>query len=495
MPTDIVITVRDLKRASRDLSQDELRLMNRLVVLTMGGQKECVYSNQQSEQELGFHRSTTSRLFKTLKDKGLLTLCRDNTAFGKNTRVVSLNVFNIFALIQGGADTPVSAETAQVAPVAPVAPVATPAPSLAPAPAPTSSLVAANTASPTAARARRAAAAKPALSPALTEVYKFDFTERLDALGLLPVMVGDHEINPVFDFTELAEILSPQTERNMHFAYGWQEICVQWASYFFLFSVINEICFYQDEMFKTSQNCPKYNLHEIEDFIKVQQQGLLFFLLATRDGYSHEQFANPAGHNLPDIDVEYTSQFLVQRIVSRYNPAKSKADSPLPYLYKVIVSQCMDVLANERNFYWALAKFMEVVRSNAQAQRWAERNSLIDGDKLQYEQQLAKYYPTYWGQYDSCWFDLTRKSADGGETQFPMRLSYPFMLFRKLGGLDSIAAYNKGNTAFGDAITRFVNHDLGQCPAVKASFDDFVKRHSVNYPFLLQLAELGFENV
>ena len=495
MPTDIVISVRDLKRASRDLSQDELRLMNRLVVLTMGGQKECVYSNQQSEQELGFHRSTTSRLFKTLKDKGLLTLCRDNTAFGKNTRVVSLNVFNIFALIQGGADTPVSAETAQVAPVVPVAPVATPAPALAPVPAPTTSVVVANTASPAAARSRRVAAAKTALSPALTEVYKFDFTEHLDALGLLPVMVGDHEINPVFDFTELAEILSPQTERNMHFAYGWQEICVQWASYFFLFSVLNEICFYQDEMFKTSQDCPKYNLHEIEDFIKVQQQGLLFFLLATRDGYSHEQFANPAGHNLPDIDVEYTSKFLVQRIVSRYNPAKSKADSPLPYLYKVIISQCMDVLANERNFYWALAKFMEVVRSNAQAQRWAERNSLIEGDKLQYEQQLAKYYPTYWGQYDSCWFDLTRKSADGGETQFPMRLSYPFMLFRKLGGLDSIAAYNKGNTAFGDAITRFVNHDLGQCPAVKASFDDFVKRHSVNYPFLLQLAELGFENV
>ena len=433
MPTDIVITVRDLKRASRDLSQDELRLMNRLVVLTKGGQQECVYSNQQSERELGFHRSTTSRLFKSLKDKGLLTLCRDNTAFGKNTRVVSLNVFNILALIQGRAYTTVSAETAvsaapaalesaQVATVAQVAPVATSAPVLATAPSPTSSVVAAsntvpaNTASPIAAKVRRTVAAKPSLSPALTEVYKFDFTERLDALGLLPVMVGDHEINPVFDFTELAEILSPQTVRNMHFAYGWQEICVQWASYFFLFSVLNEICFYQDEMFKTSQDCPKYNLHEIEDFIKVQQQGLLFFLLATRDGYSHEQFANPAGHNLPDIDVEYTSQFLVQRIVSRYNPAKSKADSPLPYLYKVIISQCMDVLANERNFYWALAKFMEVVRSNAQAQRWAERNSLIDGDKLQYEQQLAKYYPTYWGQYDSCWFDLTRKSADGGET-------------------------------------------------------------------------------
>ena len=433
MPTDIVITVRDLKRASRDLSQDELRLMNRLVVLTKGGQQECVYSNQQSERELGFHRSTTSRLFKSLKDKGLLTLCRDNTAFGKNTRVVSLNVFNILALIQGRAYTTVSAETAvsaapaalesaQVATVAQVAPVATSAPVLATAPSPTSSVVAAsntvpaNTASPIAAKVRRTVAAKPSLSPALTEVYKFDFTERLDALGLLPVMVGDHEINPVFDFTELAEILSPQTVRNMHFAYGWQEICVQWASYFFLFSVLNEICFYQDEMFKTSQDCPKYNLHEIEDFIKVQQQGLLFFLLATRDGYSHEQFANPAGHNLPDIDVEYTSKFLVQRIVSRYNPAKSKADSPLPYLYKVIISQCMDVLANERNFYWALAKFMEVVRSNAQAQRWAERNSLIDGDKLQYEQQLAKYYPTYWGQYDSCWFDLTRKSADGGET-------------------------------------------------------------------------------
>ena len=433
MPTDIVISVRDLKRASRDLSQDELRLMNRLVVLTKGGQQECVYSNQQSERELGFHRSTTSRLFKSLKDKGLLTLCRDNTAFGKNTRVVSLNVFNILALIQGRAYTTVSAETAvsaapaalesaQVATVAQVAPVATSAPVLATAPSPTSSVVAAsntvpaNTASPIAAKVRRTVAAKPSLSPALTEVYKFDFTERLDALGLLPVMVGDHEINPVFDFTELAEILSPQTVRNMHFAYGWQEICVQWASYFFLFSVLNEICFYQDEMFKTSQDCPKYNLHEIEDFIKVQQQGLLFFLLATRDGYSHEQFANPAGHNLPDIEVEYTSQFLVQRIVSRYNPAKSKADSPLPYLYKVIISQCMDVLANERNFYWALAKFMEVVRSNAQAQRWAERNSLIDGDKLQYEQQLAKYYPTYWGQYDSCWFDLTRKSADGGET-------------------------------------------------------------------------------
>ena len=163
MPTDIVITVRDLKRASRDLSQDELRLMNRLVVLTMGGQKECVYSNQQSEQELGFHRSTTSRLFKSLKDKGLLTLCRDNTAFGKNTRVVSLNVFNIFALIQGRADTPVSAETdAPAAPAslepAQVAPVATP-------PAPASSVVAAsntvlaNNASPVAVKVCRAVAA------------------------------------------------------------------------------------------------------------------------------------------------------------------------------------------------------------------------------------------------------------------------------------------------------------------------------------------------
>ena len=222
MPTDIVISVRDLKRASRDLSQDELRLMNRLVVLTKGGQQECVYSNQQSERELGFYRSTTSRLFKSLKDKGLLTLCRDNTAFGKNTRVVSLNVFNIFALIQGGADTPVSAETAQVAPVAPVATPPAPASSVVAA----SNTVLANNASPVAVKVRRTVAAKPSLSPALTEVYKFDFTERLDALGLLPVMVGDHEINPVFDFTELAEILSPQTVRNMHFAYGWQEICV-----------------------------------------------------------------------------------------------------------------------------------------------------------------------------------------------------------------------------------------------------------------------------
>ena len=504
MATNIGITVRDFQRAAfQYFSRDEFRLMCRLMVLTVNGSKTCVYTNKQAEKDLQLSSSTATRLFQALEQKGFLSTCLQNTSYGKNTRVVSLNVLNILALIQGEASpaTPampcaqglaaMPAEAAVPVPAKQPEPVSVPtlppmtSVASAPAPAPASVLN----------KAQRAAITRAYTSPALSEIYKFDFTARMESLGLLPLIVAGREVTPVFDFTELAEELSPSTVRNVDFAYGWPEFCNKWAASFFLFSVVNELCYHQDEMFALAHTCPKYNTQELEDFIKLRQQGLLFFVLGTRDEYDVESFPNPTNHNLPNIKLYYTSRMLIQRIVGRYNPAKSKSDSPLPYLKKVIVSQCKDVLANERDFCWALKLFMKEVRSNAQSQRWAYRMGLVYGDDHDYDQQLALYYPTYWYNGRHPWYDLIFKSADGGETQFPMRLSYPFMLFRKLGGLDNVAAYTRGDTAGGDRITRKVNYDLGHCSAVKASFNAFVQRYSTAYPFLHKLAELGFESV
>ena len=101
---NIGITVCEFKRtAFQYFSRDEFRLMCRLMVLTVNGSKACVYTNKQAEKDLQLSSSTATRLFQALEQKGFLSTCLQNTSYGKNTRVVSLNVLNILALIQGEA--------------------------------------------------------------------------------------------------------------------------------------------------------------------------------------------------------------------------------------------------------------------------------------------------------------------------------------------------------------------------------------------------------
>ncbi len=330
------------------------------------------------------------------------------------------------------------------------------------------------------------------LSPAVTNTLQFDFTECLKKQGLLPLVAFGKQGDPYFDFSQLAAELSPSFVRECHFAYGWPEFCADWAVPFLVFSVLNEICFFQDEMFAHPEACPKYNLSALADFIKEQQRGLLFFVLRARYGIDYD--TNSRGE-----EFSYTGKLLIRRIVGLYDPLKTKGDSPLPYIKRIIVRQCMEILADPKEFFKLLRPFMDVVRSNACCQLWATRLYLVDalrtrGDGL-YEELLSLYYPTYSIPGRNSWYDLTRKSVYGCATAFPMRLSYPFMLLRKVGGLDHLACYERGDTASGDEFTRKINYDLGHCAEVKASFEQFVQRYGAHFPFLHQLAACDFSTI
>ena len=284
----------------------------------------------------------------------------------------------------------------------------------------------------------------------------------------------------------------PSFVRECHFAYGWPEFCADWAVPFLVFSVLNEICFFQDEMFAHPEACPKYNLSALADFIKEQQRGLLFFVLRARYGIYYD--TNSRGE-----EFSYTGKLLIRRIVGLYDPLKTKGDSPLPYIKRIIVRQCMEILADPNEFFKLLRPFMDVVRSNACCQLWATRLYLVDALRTRsdglYEELLSLYYPTYSIPGRNSWYDLTRKSVYGCATAFPMRLSYPFMLLRKVGGLDHLACYERGDTASGDEFTRKINYDLGHCAEVKASFEQFVQRYGAHFPFLHQLAACHFSTI
>lgn len=608
MTTTAPIVVRDLKRtAYLDLTQDEMRLLYRIVSLTKSGQKDCVYTNQQAQAELNFDRSKTSRVFKSLSNKGFVVTQRVTAAFGQNTRRVSLCVQKFFELrtsklsaeASAMVNSVVSATTSvltnpalsgsssaslkvSVAPeasavvIAPAVngPVATtncvvdsisksaeaactavsdamqhdavaceqatsrpcegatshaslaeplPAPMPAPAAAPTLAQAPACTTAQTCAQAPApVAATAPApacatgtgtaagvgapavivpavpaaqlrdLSPAVTNTLQFDFTECMKKQGLLPLVAFGKQGDPYFDFSQLAAELSPSFVRECHFAYGWPEFCADWAVPFLVFSVLNEICFFQDEMFAHPEACPKYNLSALADFIKEQQRGLLFFVLRARYGIYYD--TNSRGE-----EFSYTGKLLIRRIVGLYDPLKTKGDSPLPYIKRIIVRQCMEILADPNEFFKLLRPFMDVVRSNACCQLWATRLYLVDALRTRsdglYEELLSLYYPTYSIPGRNSWYDLTRKSVYGCATAFPMRLSYPFMLLRKVGGLDHLACYERGDTASGDEFTRKINYDLGHCAEVKASFEQFVQRYGAHFPFLHQLAACDFSTI
>ena len=351
-------------------------------------------------------------------------------------------------------------------------------------------------------RAKSVTANTAALPPTVVDTCKFDFTSIMRARGLPSLNVGGLETEPRFDFTGLAQQLNSNHVRECHFAYGWPEFCSTWAQPFFLFTVLDEICYHADEMFACPEDCPCYNLSELASFIKTHQQGLLFFILSARYGYEEEQ---PDGSDEwqrvyaeAGVPICYTGKLLIYRILSSYKLGKSKNPSPLPFIKSVILRQCMEILSNYQECNKLFQNFISEIYKNAAAQRWARSTPLLSAmvkdNPAYYEKRLALYFPVYTNGFNS-WYDFTWASADGMRASFPMRLTYPFLLMRKLGGLDHIADYNRGGTARADRITRKVNFDLGHTPAVERSWEQFVALHGDKYPFLIKLAERGYENI
>lgn len=351
-------------------------------------------------------------------------------------------------------------------------------------------------------RAKSVTANTAALPPTVVDTCKFDFTSVMRALGLPSLNVGGLETEPRFDFTGLAQQLNSNHVRECHFAYGWPEFCKTWAQPFFLFTVLDEICYHADEMFAYPEDCPCYNLSELASFIKTHQQGLLFFVLAARYGYEEEQPDSSdewqRAYAEAGVPICYTGKLLIYRILSSYKPSKSKNPSPLPFIKSVILRQCMEILSNYQECNKLFQNFISEIYKNAAAQRWARStpllNAMVKDNSEYYEKRLALYFPVYTNGFNS-WYDFTWASADGMRASFPMRLTYPFLLMRKLGGLDHLADYNRGGTARADRITRKVNFDLGHTPAVERSWEQFVALHGDKYPFLIKLAEHGYENV
>lgn len=310
---------------------------------------------------------------------------------------------------------------------------------------------------------------------------RFDFTEPLKQMGLAVTRVNGEPYSARFDFGPLQEQLLPCKEHPhkgvcaIRDEVGLEQlphaVDVEWLHRYFVFAVLDEICNY--EFFSTCRafQIPSIcNRKEIAHYFACNQYSLLFPVISAKWGTDIDYFVDPEEGR---VQVEYASEYFVNHVLERYKPHKDT--SPLRYLSACVAREALDVLASSEYYPRAAEIFLQAVSN-----KWCHASWQSNRLSMNCKSLLDNYYPQS---------DISAQLMLWAQTDMPFfaRLSYPYLLMRKVCGINELASYGMSLVEDADKIARQYLHLLGTDQICKEQWQNFVSHYQHAYPFLTQL--------
>ena len=309
--------------------------------------------------------------------------------------------------------------------------------------------------------------------PIHTDLYRFDFTERLAELHLNKVLFwGDTEPQLCFDFQPLAEFLSADHVSVLPHYYSWQRLDADFAQ-FFRFAVLSELCYYSTpaDLFSHPEEAPRLNMVELKEFFATHQQGMLMQWLALALGTTQGPYKD--GYNR---EVLWCSDSLWRSISYKLN--LSSRWSPLPYLASCIRRQLVSCLNDEHTYCTLLQHFKREFLRYAQKQQWV-KYFVVN----QYSSDYMRFiYPANFGRLMHVDFQ-----------QGVFRLTYPMLLWRKIACVLATAAHKISSGKDNGGTTALLLLEIAYNQVVQDSWAHFVAAFAAYYPFLTKVG--GCEHV
>lgn len=318
---------------------------------------------------------------------------------------------------------------------------------------------------------------------------KFDFTSALADMGIELEGFAGEQAAPVFDFTELAQRVDSMRD------YGHKAVCYlassnelkklpdaipfRWAHEYFRFAVLDEICNYnifrQRDGFE-DPNRIKFMPKKLEDYCRFNQYSLLFSVLSAKWGVDYVTDVEQDWDGR-EYDIGFCSNPLLERIFQKYVPSNGAV--PLRFASAFIAREVLNILKDPELYSKAFDQVITPLSNLWGTSSWLNRSPY----SIEYEENLLRtYYPST-DAGDRIMVAVEEAIPYG----FAARLSYPFLLLRKIFQVQKMANYGIAPMVQADATARECLRRIGIDLMCEHSWNTFVARHQDAYPFLTKL--------
>ena len=301
--------------------------------------------------------------------------------------------------------------------------------------------------------------------PIHCDLYRFDFTERVNQLRLGPVVFWDEsEPHLCFDFAHMAEFLSAGHASAELNHYSWAHLHKGFEQ-FFRFSLLSELCYYSEDMFACPEEAPCCNVAELKKFFATHQRGMLLQMLAVSCGVTYGPYHDADNELLP-----WCSDSLWRSISRNMHLYPNK--SPLPFLTACVRRQLVKSFADKSAYQSMLQIFTQEFLDYAQKQQWVSYfNYYGFGPEFMRFVYPADFIRLMHVDYQRCVF----------------RLTYPMLLWRKIACVRAASGLEQCNDEENSNVAASLLVALAYDEQMQEHWGQFVSAFGSHYPFLTKL--------
>ncbi len=301
--------------------------------------------------------------------------------------------------------------------------------------------------------------------PIHCDLYRFNFTERVNQLRLGPVVFWDEsEPHLFFDFAPMAEFLSADHASAELNHYSWAHLQTGFEQ-FFRFSLLSELCYYSEDMFSCPEEAPCCNVSELKKFFATHQRGMLLQMLAVSCGVTYGPYYNADNELLP-----WCSDSLWRSISRNMHLFPNK--SPLPFLTACVRRQLVKSFADKSAYQSMLQIFTQEFLDYAQKQQWVSYfNYYGCGPEFMRFVYPADFMRLMHVDYQRCVF----------------RLTYPMLLWRKIACVRAASGLELCNDEENSNVAASLLVTLAYDEQMQEHWGQFVSAFGSHYPFLTKL--------